>query len=212
MNFKKHLLMLLGGATAATVAQATSAHADTVTVKQGDTTWQLAKGHNSSVEQIVKDNNLTNNGALIYVGQQLQINKDDGQNTEASQQLQANTEAPANTASQPTSFYNGTVTNQSNYYASSAQAGATNQGGSPNYASSVTGNEATAKAWIAARESGGNYGAMNGQYVGKYQLSASYLGGDYSPAHQEQVADSYVAGRYGSWSNAQAFWQSHGWY
>ena len=27
-----------------------------------------------------------------------------------------------------------------------------------------------AKEWIAARESGGNYGARNGQYIGRYQL------------------------------------------
>ncbi|MCD7085417.1 peptidase M23, partial [Limosilactobacillus fastidiosus] len=81
-----------------------------------------------------------------------------------------------------------------------------------NYTSSVAGNDAAAKAWIAARESGGNYGATNGQYIGKYQLSASYLNGDYSAANQERVADQYVASRYGSWSQAQAFWQSHGWY
>ena len=83
---------------------------------------------------------------------------------------------------------------------------------SSNYTSSVSGNDATAKAWIATRESGGNYSARNGQYVGKYQLSASYLNGDYSAANQERVADQYVASRYGSWSAAQAFWQSHGWY
>lgn len=80
------------------------------------------------------------------------------------------------------------------------------------YTSSVSGNDAAAKAWIAAHESGGSYSAVNGQYIGKYQLSASYLNGDYSPANQERVADNYVASRYGSWTAAQAFWQSHGWY
>ncbi|WP_395319518.1 LysM peptidoglycan-binding domain-containing protein [Fructilactobacillus frigidiflavus] len=78
--------------------------------------------------------------------------------------------------------------------------------------SSVTGSDAAAKDWIAGRESGGNYGASNGQYVGKYQLSSSYLNGDYSPANQEKVADNYVTSRYGSWSGAQAFWQANGWY
>lgn len=78
--------------------------------------------------------------------------------------------------------------------------------------STVSGAEAAAKAWIANRESGGNYNARNGQYIGKYQLSASYLGGDYSAAHQEQVADNYVKSRYGSWVNAKNFWLSHGWY
>ena len=72
--------------------------------------------------------------------------------------------------------------------------------------------EKAAKRWIAMRESGGSYTARNGQYIGKFQLSASYLNGDYSEANQERVADQYVASRYGSWSAAQSFWQSHGWY
>ena len=80
------------------------------------------------------------------------------------------------------------------------------------YTSNVSGSEAAAKAWIAGRESGGSYSARNGQYIGKYQLSASYLGGDYSAANQERVADNYVKSRYGSWSNAQSFWQANGWY
>lgn len=80
------------------------------------------------------------------------------------------------------------------------------------YTSNVSGSEAAAKAWIAGRESGGSYSARNGQYIGKYQLSASYLGGDYSAANQERVADNYVKSRYGSWTNAQSFWQANGWY
>ncbi|WP_305036400.1 cell surface protein [Lactobacillus taiwanensis] len=81
-----------------------------------------------------------------------------------------------------------------------------------NYTSNVSGSEASAKAWIAGRESGGSYSARNGQYIGKYQLSASYLGGDYSAANQERVADNYVKSRYGSWTGAQKFWQANGWY
>ncbi|WP_459798054.1 aggregation-promoting factor C-terminal-like domain-containing protein, partial [Pediococcus parvulus] len=60
--------------------------------------------------------------------------------------------------------------------------------------------------------SGGSYTARNGQYVGKYQLSASYLNGDYSAANQEKVANSYVSSRYGSWTAAKAFWVANGWY
>ncbi|MEO5283942.1 aggregation-promoting factor [Limosilactobacillus allomucosae] len=80
------------------------------------------------------------------------------------------------------------------------------------YTSTVSGDEAAAKAWIANKESGGSYTAQNGQYYGKYQLSSSYLNGDYSAENQEKVADSYVASRYGSWTAAQQFWQTHGWY
>lgn len=80
------------------------------------------------------------------------------------------------------------------------------------YTSNATGSEASAKAWIASRESGGSYSASNGQYVGKYQLSSSYLNGDYSAANQERVADQYVQSRYGSWTAAKSFWQANGWY
>ncbi|POH10765.1 hypothetical protein BGL39_06730 [Fructilactobacillus sanfranciscensis] len=78
--------------------------------------------------------------------------------------------------------------------------------------SSVSGSDAAAKEWIAQRESSGSYSAQNGRYIGRYQLDASYLGGDNSSANQERVADNYVTSRYGSWSGAQSFWQSHGWY
>lgn len=77
-------------------------------------------------------------------------------------------------------------------------------------APAVTSN--SAKEWIAQKESSGSYSATNGRYIGRYQLDASYLNGDYSPENQERVADAYVAGRYGSWENAQAFWESNGWY
>ena len=69
-----------------------------------------------------------------------------------------------------------------------------------------------AKEWIARRESGGDYDAMSGQYIGRYQLSADKLDGDYSPEHQEEVADAYVLERYGSWEAARDFWQRNGWY
>ena len=80
------------------------------------------------------------------------------------------------------------------------------------YTSNASGSEEAAKAWIAGRESGRSYSARNGQYIGKYQLSASYLGGDYSAENQERVADNYVKSRYGSWTGAQKFWQTNGWY
>ncbi|MDD6432186.1 MAG: LysM peptidoglycan-binding domain-containing protein [Lactobacillaceae bacterium] len=118
---------------------------------------------------------------------------------------QATVAATSATQAQPSAAQTATTTTQVR------TAAATNTA-NVNYTSSVSGNDAAAKAWIAARESGGSYTARNGQYVGKYQLSASYLNGDYSAANQERVADQYVASRYGSWSGAQAFWQSHGWY
>lgn len=81
-----------------------------------------------------------------------------------------------------------------------------------NYNNSYVGSSSSAKEIIAQRESGGSYNARNGQYIGRYQLSAAYLNGDWSPANQDRVADNYVAQRYGSWENALAFWNNNGWY
>lgn len=105
----------------------------------------------------------------------------------------------------------------SNYSSSSYQGSAQTQApvqksSSSSYKSRATGSEASAKAWIAGRESGGSYSARNGQYIGKYQISSSYLGGDYSAANQEKAADNYVKSRYGSWTAAKSFWQANGWY
>lgn len=85
-------------------------------------------------------------------------------------------------------------------------------GGSVWYESDDMDAEAEAKEWIAFRESGGDYEARNGQYIGRYQLSADKLDGDWSEEHQEEVAEAYVADRYGSWQAAQDFWERNGWY
>lgn len=73
-------------------------------------------------------------------------------------------------------------------------------------------NDMSARDYIAQRESGGDYNAQNGQYYGKYQLQIDMLGGDLSPENQEETAERYVMERYGSWENAQEFWNSNGWY
>lgn len=77
-------------------------------------------------------------------------------------------------------------------------------------APAVTSN--SAKEWIAQKESSGSYSATNGRYIGRYQLDASYLNGDYSAANQERVAEQYVTSRYGSWDAAKTFWLANGWY
>lgn len=197
-NFAK-VSATLGAVALGVSATATAANADTIyTVQSGDTlsgiSYKFAKD-NSMVNDLAKKNNIQDINK-IYVGQKLII-KSDGEIQEYNAQNAAN----ANVAD------NNTQATQQQ----TAQAQAQSQA-SQSYTSNASGSEAAAKAWIAARESGGNYGATNGQYIGKYQLSASYLNGDYSAANQERVADQYVASRYGSWQNAQAHWQANGWY
>lgn len=86
------------------------------------------------------------------------------------------------------------------------------QNRSVQYSSKVSASANGGLASIAKAESGNSYTARNGQYIGKYQLSASYLHGDYSPANQERVARQYAISRYGSISAAAAFHQAHGWW
>ena len=195
-----------GALALGTVATATTANADSVyTVQAGDTLSGISYklGHDLTfVDTLASNNNIANKN-LIYVGQKLLI-KDDGEVTTATAQQAASLPSANNSANT-----NNNTTTQSSQSTNTA---ATANTGASNYTSSVAGNDAAAKAWIAARESGGSYTARNGQYIGKYQLSASYLNGDYSAANQERVADQYVSSRYGSWSAAQSFWQSHGWY
>lgn len=78
-----------------------------------------------------------------------------------------------------------------------------------NYNSYNTSSEQAALNSIAAKESGGSYTARNGRYIGKYQLDAAYLHGDYSPANQERVARQYAVQRYGSVAAAAQFRATH---
>lgn len=197
---KKTAVIASAAALTGVFASTAVANADTVTVKSGDTVSKLAKDYNTTVDAIVNTNKLSN-ANLIFVGQKLEIGEatQADNNQQAAQDQQSQQVAPDQQSQQAAP-------------AASSQQATTNYNTTSNYTSNVSGNEQAAKEWIAARESGGNYGARNGQYIGRYQLSASYLGGDYSPANQERVADQYVASRYGSWSAAQSHWLSNGWY
>lgn len=162
----------------------------TYTVKEGDTLSEIAETHNTTVEKLAENNHI-DNIHLIYVDQELVI---DGPVAPVATPAPATYAAPAaqdETVSAPvaeTPVVSETVV------------------------STVSGSEAEAKEWIAQKESGGSYTATNGRYIGRYQLTDSYLNGDYSAENQERVADAYVAGRYGSWSAAKTFWLNNGWY
>ena len=207
MKMKK--VLVSAAALTGTIAGATVvANADTVTVKAGDTVSELAQKYNTTVNTIQQLNNLSNPN-LIFVGQQLKVNNDNNGQAVAQQNTNNNAQAAQQATSQNTQAQASTQQAAQQSASQNTQAQASNNS---NYNSSVSGSDAAAKAWIAQHESSNNYNARNGQYIGKYQLSASYLNGDYSPANQERVADQYVAQRYGSWTNAQRFWEANGWY
>ena len=173
----------------------------TYTVKEGDTLSEIAETHNTTVEKLAENNHI-DNIHLIYVGQELVIDGPVAPVASASTTY----EAPAaqdETVSAP--VVETTEVVEEAPVASEAVVEET-------VASTVSGSEAEAKEWIAQKESGGSYTATNGRYIGRYQLTDSYLNGDYSAENQERVADAYVAGRYGSWSAAKNFWLNNGWY
>ena len=188
-SFKKIVLgtTFAAGATAMFVGT-TNAHADEVyTVKSGDSLSKISQkfaGDNSMIDAIAEKNSIADINR-IYVGEQLTIptSNDSSATTETATQEHTYV-APVETVE----------------VAPAAPAVAT----APTSSS--------AKEWIAQKESGGSYTATNGRYIGRYQLDASYLNGDYSAANQERVAEQYVTSRYGSWDAAKIFWLANGWY
>ena len=168
----------------------------TYTVKSGDTLSEIAEKYNTTAEKLAAKNNIKDIH-LIYVDQVLVI------------EGTASTAAPAVTTEETAPVATETVEEApaatTTYEAPAAESNTV-------ATSTVSGSEAEAKEWIAQKESGGSYTATNGRYIGRYQLTDSYLNGDYSAENQERVADAYVAGRYGSWTAAKNFWLNNGWY
>ena len=199
MKFNK-VALSIACAAGFTVAGAAAANADTVTVKSGDTLSQIADENNTTVSSIQSLNSLQNIH-LIFPGQKLVINANNGDAAVSTQQSaqtvqQASQQQTTQQASQQ----------QTVQQASQQQTMQTTQ------QAVASSSEQAARDWIASRESGGSYTAQNGNYYGKYQLSSAYLGGDYSAENQERVANSYVLNRYGSWANAKSHWLQNGWY
>lgn len=169
--------------TQATQAQQFSNTLKKIQVKYGDTVSELAEQYGTTTNAIVQANNLRDPN-FILAGQNLVIPAK-GQSVQAVSQAQ-------------------TIESTGSSSSSESEVSAVGTGESSA--------EASARAWIVQRESGGDYNARNGKYIGKYQLDKSYLNGDYSPANQEKTAERYVKQRYGSWVNAQKHWQTHNWY
>lgn len=199
MKFNK-VALSIACAAGFTVAGAAAANADTVTVKSGDTLSQIADENNTTVSSIQSLNSLQNIH-LIFPGQKLVINANNGDAAVSTQQS-AQTTQQASQQQTPQQASQQQTTQQ----ASQQQTMQTTQ------QAVASSSEQAARDWIASRESGGSYTAQNGNYYGKYQLSSAYLGGDYSAENQERVANSYVLNRYGSWANAKSHWLQNGWY
>lgn len=181
--------------------------AEKYTVESGDTLSKISHkfaGDNSLVEVIAKANKISNVN-MIFAGQELTIDKEGKAEAAAPAEQAA---APVQEAPAPAEQAAAPVQEA----APVEQAAAPVQEAPAPVNETVPATSSSAKEWIAQKESGGSYSATNGQYIGRYQLSASYLNGDYSAENQERVADQYVTSRYGSWEGAQSFWLANGWY
>ncbi|HEM2542351.1 TPA: LysM peptidoglycan-binding domain-containing protein [Streptococcus suis] len=184
MTFNKKMKTALTGLVAgATLLTASVVSAETYTVKSGDTLSEIAETHNTTVEKLAEQNKISNLD-FIHVGQVIELGDVTMKAVESSVEQTQSTTSSTSTATVTTSTYS----------------------------SNLSAEDAAAKEWIAMKESSGSYDARNGIYIGRYQLTNTYLNGDYSPENQERVADAYVASRYGSWSAAKAFWLANGWY
>lgn len=185
---------------------ATDAHAsETYTVESGDTLSKISHkfaGNDSLVDSIAKANKISNVN-MIFAGQKLTIDSE-----AKAEKAQETAPVQAEASAQQTQA----APVQQTQAAPVQEAAPVQQQAAPVQETAPAATTSSAKEWIAQRESGGSYSATNGQYIGRYQLSASYLNGDYSAENQERVADQYVTSRYGSWEGAQSFWQANGWY
>lgn len=184
-----------------------------VIIKSGDTLSSIAQANHTTVEQLQAINHLANINELMP-GQKIYLSGN--ANVQDQNQAQVTTSSSKNVGTlvkpiAPTTQAK-TAVNTPQPVQPVKTFSQSNSNANVQNSDNLSTNNADAKAWIAQHESGGNYNATNGQYIGKYQLSASYLHGDYSPANQERCADQYVANRYGSWVNAQQHWQNYGWY
>ncbi|MGM9892948.1 MAG: LysM peptidoglycan-binding domain-containing protein [Ligilactobacillus ruminis] len=204
MKFNK-VALSIACAAGFTVAGAAAANADTVMVKSGDTLSQIADENNTTVSSIQSLNSLQNIH-LIFPGQKLVINTNNGDAAASTQQSAQTTQQASQQQTTQQASQQQTTQQQTTQQASQQQTMQTTQ------QAVASSSEQAARDWIASRESGGSYTAQNGNYYGKYQLSRAYLGGDYSAENQERVANSYVLNRYGSWANAKAHWLQNGWY
>ncbi|MEJ1295101.1 LysM domain-containing protein [Latilactobacillus sakei] len=206
----------LSAAATAGLLFASNGHADATTnytVVSGDTLSSISQkfaGNSSLIEKIANANKIANKN-LIYVGETLTIDEETQTVTVAPATTpvatQQTTQAPVATQQPVQKATTQTQPVQTTPVVKQQQTTTTTT--TTNTTTSTTN---SAKEWIANKESGGSYTASNGQFVGRYQLSSSYLNGDYSASNQERVADQYVTSRYGSWEGAKSFWLANGWY
>lgn len=156
ITLKKNLKTTIAGLVAGiSLLTAGVVSAETYTVKSGDTLSEIAETHNTTVEKLAEQNKISNLD-FIHVGQVIELGDVTVNAVESSVEQAQSTTSSTSTATVTTSTYS----------------------------SNLSAEDAAAKEWIAMKESSGSYDARNGIYIGRYQLTNTYLNGDYSPENQ----------------------------
>ena len=172
-------VLISAGIALGVLALGTNANADVYTVKSGDTLSEIAQVHGTTIADIVSINQIQNEN-LIFVGDKIEIGNIVENETVSAQ---ATPVAPvAVTAEQED--VSTPVVQQVQQEPQEVVPQATQPVSVPETTPVVN---SSAKEIIAQRESSGNYDAQNGRYQGRYQLDASYLNGDYSPANKSEL-------------------------
>lgn len=185
-----------------------------VTVKEGDTTWDIAQKYDTTVQQIVKDNNLSDGGNLIHINDVLKVRADDG--TDKSQvtsqagqdnsqtQVQSNATAPASGSANSTA-QTGSTGYQANTASTSYQAP---QQSTTNYQSSTStqsyASQATQTAQQApAKTTSYQSNATGSEKAAKEWIASRESGGSYTARNPSsgaygryQLLPGYLKGDY----------------
>ena len=185
-----------------------------VTVKEGDTTWDIAQKYDTTVQQIVKDNNLSDGGNLIHISDVLKVRADDG--TDKSQvtsqagqynsqtQVQSNATAPASGSTNSTA-QTGSTGYQANTASTSYQAP---QQSTTNYQSSAStqsyASQATQTAQQApAKTTSYQSNATGSEKAAKEWIASRESGGSYTARNPSsgaygryQLLPGYLKGDY----------------
>ena len=201
----------IASATASQVASLPSASASSTSQAQTDSASAASQASSTASDQASADSLAAAQSAAAASQAAAQSAADASQATASEAAASAAAASQAALQSQQAASQSAAATSTA-YTTMAATSTTTLTSSTSSYTTSLSSSEEAAKEWIAQKESGGSYTKQNGNYYGKYQLSISYLNGDLSAANQEKVADQYVASRYGSWTAAQAFWESHRWY
>ena len=185
--------------------------ADEYTVQQGDTIWDIAQAHDTTIENIENLNpTIDKTTHLIQIGDKLELDSDNTQ-VQTVQQDEVQVDS-AQTGSQYY-YYNEpqtpVVQQQTPVQSNSSNVEQQNDGSVKSQFLSAGGTEAM---WstIVMPESGGNVNASNGQYHGLGQTNQSWGYG--SIDNQTKGMIQYANERYGSINGALSFRQSHGWW